>query len=387
MDRRVLTPSLADLRTRTSVKWAWYPPDVLPLWVAEMDVEPAPAVVEAVRSAMVRGDTGYVWGRPYAEAFAAFADARWGWEPDVASTTVVPDVMTGVAEVLRVVTDPGDTVVVSSPVYPPFRSFVRHAGREVLDAPLGADGRLEPGALEDAFARARAGGRPAAYLLCNPHNPTGVVHTAAELTALGELAHRHGVRVVADEIHAPLVLPGAEFTPYLSLDVGEDAVALFSASKGWNLAGLKAAVAVPGPRARGDVRRIPEIVGHGAGHVGVQGHVAALTGGVDWLDDLVADLADNRDLLVELVAERLPGARMRPPEGTYLAWLDLRGAGLGDDPAAVALDHGRVALNPGRSFGVEGVGHARLNYATNPAVLTEAVERLASAAAAVTGSG
>ncbi len=378
MDRRVLTPSLEELRDRTSAKWSWYPPDVLPLWVAEMDSDPVPAVVEAVRDAMARGDTGYVWAAPYVEAFREFAATRWGWEVAADHVRLVPDVMQGVGEILHLVTDPGDRVVVSSPVYPPFRSFVRHAGREVVDAPLGPDGRIETTALGRAFAAARAGRRRAAYLLCNPHNPTGVVHSPAELRAVGALAREHGVRVVADEIHGPLVLPGATFTPYLTLDVGEDAVSLVSASKGWNLAGFKAALAVAGPGALGDLRRLPELVGHGAGHLGVQAHAAALTGGVEWLEDLLGDLDANRALLADLVRTHLPGVSMRTPEGTYLAWLDLRGSGLGDDPAAVLLDRARVALNPGRAFGREGAGHARLNFATNPAVLTEAVERIAA---------
>lgn len=370
---------LDQLRRRTSMKWRAYPEDVLPLWVAEMDVPLAEPVVRAVSEALALGDTGYAVGTAYAEAVDAFARRRWGWEVPGERTALVPDVMQGAVEILRLVTEPGDAVVVNPPVYPPFYGFVTHAGRRVVEAPLGPDHRLDPAANAAAFREATAGGRRAAYLLCNPHNPTGTVHTAEELTRVAELAGEHGVRVVADEIHAPLVLPGARHVPYLSLPGSADAFSLFSASKGWNLAGLKAALAVAGPDAAADLARLPEEVSHGPSHVGVIAHVAALRHGEAWLDALLRGLADNRALLGSLLAEHLPQVRHRPPEGTYLAWLDCRGLGLGDDPAEVFFTRGRVALSGGGPFGTGGAGHVRLNFATSPEVLTEAVRRMAAA--------
>ncbi|MEV5506783.1 MalY/PatB family protein [Streptomyces orinoci] len=371
--------SLTELRRRTSAKWREYPPDVLPLWVAEMDVPlPAP-VVRAVTEAVRRGDTGYATGEGYAAALDGFARRRWGWNGVVAErTTVVPDVMQGIVEVLKLVTGPGDTVVVNSPVYPPFYSFVQHMDRRVVEAPLGDGHRIDPASLERAFRRAVAGGRRAAHLLCSPHNPTGTVHTRQELAEVAALANTYGVRVVADEIHAPLVLPGAEFVPYLSVPGAERAFALLSASKAWHLAGLKAAVAVAGPGAAEDLRRIPPEVSHGPSHLGVIAHTAALAHCDDWLDGVLAGLDENRRLLAELVRRRLPGIRHRPPQGTYLAWLDCRTGGLGEDPAAVFLERGRVALTDGAGFGTGGAGHVRLNLATSPEVLTEAVERMAA---------
>ncbi|MGW4278107.1 aminotransferase class I/II-fold pyridoxal phosphate-dependent enzyme, partial [Streptomyces seoulensis] len=207
---RVLSP--ADLRRRTSMKWRTHPADVLPLWVAEMDVPQPEPVVRAVTDALALGDTGYPVGTAYAEALAAFAAKRWGWDGlAVERTALVPDVMLGAVEMLKLVTGPGDPVIVSPPVYPPFFQFVTHMDRRVVRAPLGADLRLDLGALDEAFRRAVAGGGRAAYLLCSPQNPTGTVHTAAELAAVAELADRHGVRVVADEIHAPLVAAGADW--------------------------------------------------------------------------------------------------------------------------------------------------------------------------------
>ncbi|MCF6508781.1 pyridoxal phosphate-dependent aminotransferase [Blastococcus sp. MG754426] len=397
-DNPFLQVTLPELRRRTSAKWRTHPPDVLPLWVAEMDVLLAPPIREALHHAVEAGDTGYPAGQEYPEAVAAFAADRWGWTGlDPARTALVPDVMTGIVEVLRLVTGPGDVVVVTPPVYAPFFAFVEHAGRTVAEAPLDAGGRLDLPAVEEASAAARARCAHPAFLLCNPHNPTGAVHTREELEAVAALARRHGVRVVSDEIHAPLVLPGARFVPWLS--VADDGFALVSASKAWNLAGLKAAVVVAGREATDDLARLPEVVGHGPSHLGVLAHTAAFRDGGGWLDALLAALDRNRRLLQDLVAEHLPAAGLRPPEGTYLAWLDCRTLGLPpeapgggptvasdlDGPARFFLDHARVALSSGHVFGTGGAGHVRINLATSPAVLTEAVTRMGRAVAARTG--
>ncbi|MEU4142518.1 MalY/PatB family protein [Streptomyces parvulus] len=372
--------TLDQLRRRTSMKWRTHPADVLPLWVAEMDVPLAPAVVRAVTAAMELGDTGYPAGTAYAEALADFAGKRWGWDDlAVERTAIVPDVMLGVVEMLRLVTGPGDPVVVNPPVYPPFYQFVTHLDRRVVEAPLGPDLRLDLAALEEAFRRAVSGGGRAAYLLCSPHNPTGTVHTTGELAAVAALAERHGVRVVADEIHAPVVTGDARFTPYLAVPGAERGLALMSASKGWNLAGLKAALALAGPGAAGDLARMPEEVSHGPSHVGVLAHTAALRDGTDWLDAVLVGIDENRRLLTALLAEYLPGVVHRAGEATYLAWLDCRPLGLGDDPARVFLDRGRVALSSGIPFGTGGAGHVRLNLATSPEVITQAVRRMRAA--------
>ncbi|MDL5205581.1 aminotransferase class I/II-fold pyridoxal phosphate-dependent enzyme [Streptomyces sp. ALI-76-A] len=377
---RALT--LDRLRRRTSMKWRTYPEDVLPLWVAEMDVPLAEPVVRAVTDALALGDTGYPAGTAYAEALAAFADERWDWDGlAVDRTAIVPDVMLGVVEMLRLVTGPGDPVVVNPPVYPPFFPFVEHMDRRVAEAPLGADGRIDLDALEETFRQAVADRRRAAYLLCSPHNPTGTVHTAGELTAVAALADRYGVRVVADEIHAPVVASGGRFVPYLSVPGGEHGLSLMSATKAWNLPGLKAALAVAGPGAAADLARLPEEVGHGPSHVGVLAHTAALREGGPWLDALLAGLDDNRRLLADLLADHLPTVTHRPAEATYLAWLDCRALGLGDDPADTFLRRGRVALSPGTDFGTGGAGHVRLNLATSPEILQEGVRRMAAALA------
>jgi cystathionine beta-lyase len=384
------------------MKWRAHPSDVLPLWVAEMDVRLAPAIADALHLAIEAGDTGYPAGTAYAEALGAYAARQWGWDGlAVSHTALVPDVMMGVVAVLRLVTDPGDTVVVNPPVYAPFYAFVSHDSRRIVEAPLADDLRISLASLEDAFQRARALGGKAAYLLSNPHNPTGTVHTRDELGTVAQLARSYGIRVVSDEIHAPLVLPGARFTPYLSVLGSEDAFTVTSASKGWNLAGLKAALAIAGPEAAADLRRMPEEVSHGPSHLGIIAHTAAYRDGRYWLEALIRGLDANRALLGNLVATHLPGIGYKAPEGTYLAWLDCRRLGLDTDldadldaevdhgelpvvsdlagPAQMFLDRARVALSSGHVFGRGGAGHVRLNFATSPAILTEAVTRMGQA--------
>jgi cysteine-S-conjugate beta-lyase len=229
--------------------------------------------------------------------------------------------------------------------------------------------------------------------MSNPHNPTGVAHTRAELEAVAALARRHGVRVISDEIHAPLVLAGATFTPYLSIEGAEDAFALLSASKAWNLAGLKAALAVAGPDAGADLARMPEEVSHGPSHLGVIAHTAAFAGATEWLDQVLNGLAHNRDLLGQLMADELPTIGYTRPEATYLAWLDctaleidapapLDQPGIVTDlagPAKFFLDSARVALSSGHVFGTGGTNRVRLNFATHPDILTDAIARMRQA--------
>ncbi|MFL6052073.1 MAG: MalY/PatB family protein [Actinoallomurus sp.] len=370
---------LTDLRQRQSLKWREYPPDVLPLWEAEMDTPLAEPITEALTRAIARGDTGYALAGRLPEAFADFAADRYGWHPDPGGMRLVPDVMSGIVEVLEIISEPGDRVVVNTPAYPPFFYWLGRIGRQVVDSPLasGPDGyRIDLDRLERDFA---AGAR--AYLLCSPHNPTGRVFTRDELLAVAALADRYDVRVVVDEIHAPLTHSGARHVPFAALDgpAAARSIALASASKAWNLAGLKAALAVPGPDARADVARIHDEVSEGAGLFGVIAAEAAFTYGRPWLAGLLTALDANRRLLGDLLAAHLPGIGYHLPQATYLAWLDCRALGLGDDPAQVLLRNGRVALSPGPTFGPVGHGFARLNFGTAPARVTEAVRRMAAA--------
>ncbi|SFS10963.1 cystathione beta-lyase [Agrococcus baldri] len=380
---------LADLRQRTSIKWRFFEPDVLPMWVAEMDVLPAEAVTRAVHDAMLRGDTGYPFGTGYAEAFARFAHDRWGATVDVPRTVLVSDVMMGVFELIRLLTPASGRVIVTSPVYPPFHAYSVHAERQVVEAPLGADLRLDLAAIEEALAASAEAG--AVLLICNPHNPTGTVHTRAELEAVAQLAARHGVRVISDEVHAPLLFD-AEFTPYWSVD--PRGFSITSASKAWNLAGLRTALIVGGAETGADLGSMAEVVSHGPAHLATIAHVAAFDEGRDWLDDVLGGLRENRALLQRLLAEHAPSIAWRPGEATFLAWLDCTGTrvadphsradagyvGLSAGPAKAFLEQARVGLNAGEAFGTGGENHVRFNLGTRPDVIEAAVKRMGAIA-------
>jgi cystathionine beta-lyase len=291
--------------------------------------------------------------------------------------------MRGIGDVIRLATEPGAPVVITPPVYYPFARVVEALGRTLINAPLDAQGRLNPDTLEAACAEAAAlgSGTPdqrGLILLSNPHNPTGVAHTRAELEQLAEIANRHGLRIVADEIHAPLVLSGHNFVPILQVAGAESAIVVTSASKSFNLAALKAGLIVGGPASRDDIRQWRARVSNGASHWGMLAHAAAYRTGGAWLDEVVADIARNSALLTDLVATHLPGARYQSLESTYLAWVDCRELGLGNDPAATFLEKGRVAFSSGPVFGQGGAGFVRINIATSPEILTEALTRAGS---------
>ncbi len=374
--------ALPELRQRRSHKWRAYPPDVLPAFVAEMDFSLAEPVIEAVTSALAIGDCGYAHAGQLPDAFAQFAAGRLGWTVEPARVFAIPDVMTGIAEVVQALTPPGSGVVVNPPVYPPFRFRFGFYGRRLIDAPLAraADGRyaLDPDAIEAALSEPGA----AAYLLCSPHNPTGNVWSPADLKLVADACQRHGAILLVDEIHAPLALPGARFVPFLAIDheltQAETTFTFTSATKGWNIAGLKCGLAVAGAPAGIAVleERWEALL---ASHLGVLASVAAFTEGLPWLDAVLGQLDENRALLAGLLAEHLPGVGYAPPEASFLAWLDCRDLDLGDDPAAVFLEKGSVALAHGPDFGAEGHGFARLNMGTSPGLLEETVRRMASA--------
>ena len=376
------------LRKRRSAKWQTYPAGVLPLTVAEMDFALAAPVAQALSEAVGRSDTGYAMPTPeLGRALAGFAATRWNWDIDPASVTAVTDVGVGVVELLRLLARPGDGVVISPPVYPPFFDWVPEAGARLLEAPLahtGAGWRLDLAALEAAFAT-----HPAAYVLCNPQNPVGRAHTAEELAALVRLARIYQVTLVSDEIHGPLVLPGATFTPLLTVPGAADvAVSVLSASKAWNLAGLKcAAVVTAAPRTAALAARLPPDTRWRIGHFGVLATVAAFRDGGPWLDQLLATLDQRRAQLSGLLRQRLPMLTWHPPEATFLAWLDCAALGPDDQARELFLERGHVALEPGLKFGAVGSGHARLNFATSTAILDQATAQMAAAPSATGGAG
>jgi cystathionine beta-lyase len=369
---------LSQLRTRTSEKWRAYPDDVLPLFVAEMDYPLAEPIADALHAAVARSDTGYIGPDDAVKrAFAGFAADSWGWEVDPARTLTTTDVSVVIVEALRLAIRPGERVVITPPVYPPFFEFIPEAGGVVEEVPLlssESDGwSLDLDGIERAFA-----GGARAFLLCNPHNPLGLVHPPEQLAALAAIAARYDAIVVSDEVHAPLTHTDATFTPFLSVsqDARTHGIAAHAASKAWNLAGLKCALFVTADDRMTDrIRSLPVEVEVRTSHFGRIATEAAYRDSREWLAEALVSIQANRSLLTTLLTEQLPEARYREPHASYLAWVDLSGLGWGDDPSAVALERARVAVNPGTDFGRQGAGHVRLNFACSPEVLREAITR------------
>jgi cystathionine beta-lyase len=370
--------SLEALRLRRSAKWRFFEPDVLPAFVAEMDFPLAPAVKIALAEAVELDDTGYAYpdALGLAEAFAGFAAARLGWEVDPAGVTAAPDVVNAITSLLRTIAKPGDRVVINTPVYHPFFAIIEELGLELAEVPL-VDGGLDVDGIDAEFRRGAV-----ALILCSPHNPTGTLPTEGQLGALAAAAAQHGAWVLSDEIHWPLTLPGARHVPFLSVseEARQHGIALVSASKAFNLAGLSCAQFVTASeRAQAVVEGLPFIARH-AGHFGALASVAAYREGAAWLDDVIAVIDHNRALLAELLAARLPEVAYTPPRAGYLTWLDMRALDLGDDPCEALLERGRIALNAGPTFGPQGKGFARLNIGTSPALVEEAVKRIVKGA-------
>lgn len=374
---------IARLRAdRTSAKWRMYPPDVLPAWVAEMDYPIADPIKEALCSAVDRSDLGYRWPPDVPPALAEFTSDTWQWAIDPERVFITPDVMHGVVTVLETCTRTCDAVVINPPVYPPFALCVEQiAGRRLLPVPLVEQGAgvwaLDFEALEKAFAYPDV----TAYLLCNPHNPTGQIYSEQELRRIADLAMHYRVMVIADEIHAPLVHPGKIFTPFLTVASPElTAVSVVSASKGWNVPGVKCAqVVAHDDLTVSNLRTSAALeVSFGVDHLGVIAAVAAYRQARPWLEGTRERIAANATFLAELLSLHAPQVGYRVPDASYLAWLDLRACGLGEDPAAALLERGKLALYSGPAFGAEGNGHARLNFATSPEILADMVSRLSA---------
>ena len=375
---------LDELRQRSSTKWRMYPPEVLPLFVAETDYPPAPTITRALTRAVELGDTGYTPPDPgIADAYAGFAQRRFGWTIDPSGVRTTCDVMMGVVEILRRVTSPGDRVIVTPPVYPPFFECIPEAGAVVERVPLldtGSGWELDLLGIEAALA-----GGARAVLLCNPHNPTGTVHSRETLVALAALAERFGASVISDEIHAPLAHTPGAFTPFLdaSPTAARIGYAVVSASKAFNLAGLKCAQMVTAhDDTHAVVRGLPDEVEWRTGLLGAIAGVAAFSQESDeWLDSLLAALDENRRLLADLLAEHVPGAGYRIPDAGFLAWVDLGHLGWGDNPASKIRREADVALHLGPLFGEEGIGHVRINFGCSPGLLREVVRRIGALAA------
>jgi len=377
------------LRQRKGAKWNKFPADVLPAWVADTDFAPAPAVMAALRRQLDTGDLGYpnlmVEPNPVAAAFSQWAARRYAWTVDPARVLVTTDVLQPIAGILARFSEPGDGVVIQTPIYPPFLRATDMGNRRLVDNPLtSAEGgyRLDVDGLRRAVDD-----RTRILLVCNPHNPTGRAFSRAELLALGELAVERDLLVVCDEIWADFIYPGGAHIPFATLgdEIAERTITLTAATKSFSFAGLRLAVAVFGTAELQErYSELGRFLLGGASSPGAVASIAAWTEGDEFVDQMMGYLVENRRIVHEAVATRMPGVKLALPEATYLAWLDCRelvADGRCSNPSEFFLDKARVALNDGGDFGVHGEGFARLNFATSRAVLGQILDRLAESLA------
>lgn len=368
------------LRARRGKKWSAHDADVLPAWVADMDFLPARPIRESLARMAETGDLGYGEAPatdPLREVFAERCARRYHWPVAAERVELISDVVQGLYLALDAFTQPGEGAVVFTPIYPPFLQAVRETGRRAVLQPLV---RGPAGFAMDLDALAAAVDQDTRLLmLCSPHNPSGRAWRRDELEALAGLALERDLLVVSDEIHADLVLDGQPHIPFASLspEVAERTLTLMSASKAFNIAGLRCAVAVPG----GDVmrrlwKRAPRHLRGAVSTPGSRATRVAWSECDDWLEAAVDHLRGNRELLGEWLTEHLPEIDYRPPEATYLAWLDCRALQLPEPPGRYFLRHARVALSEGAEFGAPGEGHVRLNFATSRPILKRILERM-----------
>jgi cysteine-S-conjugate beta-lyase len=381
---------IAWLRRKEGVKWRRAGHDVLPAWIADMDFPVAEPVSEAIDGTVRRGDLGYpAWSNwmglsPLAEPFAQRMTELYQWQPRPDWVRNFSDLIQAIQVVLYLTTQPGEAIAVHTPSYPPILKSITMMGRRVIASPVnrsGDDWSFDPSRLEQDVAR--AGCRT--LIVVNPHNPTGHVFTPAELQALADIAARNDMLVVTDEIFAELTYPPHRHIPLACLgpDIASRTVTLTSATKAFNMAGLRCAVAhVGSARLREALDACPPDLFGVVDVLGVAATKAVWENGGAWLAALMDHLRANRDLIAGTLAARAPVIGYRPPQATYLAWLDCRRLETGEDPAAFFKAKAKVDLSSGESYGPGGARFARLNFATSAAILDEILTRMADAARA-----
>lgn len=382
-----LTPE--QLRAQGSMKWTMFP-RTIGAWVAESDLGTAPAVAAALHAAVAGGQLGYLpraVATEHAAATSAWMRDHYDWEVPRGRVHHLPDVISGLEVAMEHFSRPGSAVIVPTPAYMPFLTVPKRHDRTVIEVPLAEAPDPHGGARQtldlDAIDR-ELGAGAGLVVLCNPLNPGGRVFERAELEALAAVVERHGARVFADEVHAPIVFDGARHVPYASVSAAAagHSITVTSASKAFNLAGTKAAQLILTNDADAEVwQKLGPMAGHGASILGIIANTAAYREGRDWLAATVAYYDENRRALRDLLAEHLPAVGYRMPEGTYIAWLDVRRLGLGDDPAATLRERAGLAVTDGRACGAAGAGHVRVILATPRPVVEQIVQRLASAVA------
>jgi cystathionine beta-lyase len=377
--------SVETLRTRGSLKWTVPGPDGYGAFVAEMDFGAAPAILDALAALSADARFGYLsdpLAAELADACARWQRERYGWEVQPDSVHPLPDVIKGLELAMQYFSRPGAPVILPTPAYMPFLIVPKVLGREIIQVPMHNEDGCYTLDLDGIDAAYRNGGD--LVIFCNPANPVGRVFDRIEMTGLTEVVERHGGRVFADEIHAPLIYPGNTHVPYASTSdtAAAHTITATSASKGWNLPGLKCAQIILNNDADRDVwAGLSMFAWHGASNAGVVANTAAYLHGAEWLADAVGYLDGNRKVLGELLDKHLPDVGYRPPDGTYLAWLDFRELDLPLSPGEFVGARSKVVVVDGPECGDAGAGHLRFNFATPRPILTEMVERMAAVVA------
>ncbi len=368
-----------DRRSTESIKWTYYPEDVLPMWVADMDFRCPDPIIEALRERTERGIFGYP-SEPAAlrGIIVDRLKRRFDWSIEAEAIVFLPSVYTGFHLAAHAVTRPGDGVLITPPVYFPILSVPKNVGLRGRLSEMACSDGLRYEIDFDGFERA-IDGRSRLFIFCNPHNPIGRVYTKPELERLAEICEARDLILCSDEIHADFVYEGHRHIPIASLspEIDRRTITLMSPAKSFNVAGIPFAFAViSDPRLRTRYEGAKMGLVPGPGVMGYIAAVAAFRDGDPWLDELVEYLRANRDVAAEFVREELPGVAMTPLEGTYLAWLDCRGAGIDGNPHELLLEKGRLATVDGAMFGPGGEGFVRLNLACPRTMLTEGLQRI-----------
>ncbi|MDR7274411.1 MalY/PatB family protein [Catenuloplanes atrovinosus] len=363
----------ARLRAGHGVKWGSLPEGVLGAWVADMDFTPAPVILRRLAELTDLGYPHWPAGDPVIAAFEERMAARHGWTPAPGRTRVFTDLIQTLQVTIEHATRPGDRIAVHVPNYPPFLASITRAGRHIVPLPV------PPPPDFDAVEHLRD---CAMLVLVNPHNPTGHVFTRAELDALADAAARLGLTVFSDEIHADVVFAPHRHIPFASLspDAASRTVTATSATKAFNIAGVRCAVAHLGDGAlRQELEALPPDY---LGQPGIHGRVATVSAWREagpWLEELMTVLTANRAMITEWAATLPWDTRYREPQATYLAWLDCTGSPFGPDPADHLLRHAAVKLGVGAEYSPGTRGHIRINFATSPDLLAELLSRISAA--------
>lgn len=376
---------VVDRRRTGSIKWKFYGDDVLPMWVADMDFPPPPPILAALHARVEIGDFGYELPSPaLGERICERLQRRYNWSVTPDQIVYIPSLVTGLNAVCRAIGEPGDGVLVQTPVYPPFLTAPTNQGRvtQMAELEVVPNGRTFGYRVDYDRMNATVTDRTRLFILCNPHNPIGEAYSREELLRMAEFCERHDLIICSDEIHCDLLLGGTRHIPIATLapDIAERTITLMAPSKTFNIPGLKASFAiVTNPTLRKRLMTAMEGIVPWLNSFALAAMEVAYRDCDDWLEALLAYLTVNRTVVTEFVTNHMPWIRTTVPQATYLAWFDCRNAGIEGNPYEFFRREAKVALNDGIPFGAGGEGFVRLNFGCPRTLLLEGLERMKAA--------